>query len=832
MAHTYKINGVEYSYELIAEFLTKINYEKKYIGETRDDAINKLLKDDSDITYIKNNNGMRLGLGKWFSVQMTINDSKKTVSQWVALDIISHEGQSYTFGAVGVLGYMPVRDAVMVSIASLGLTADPEDAHDLYNTLKARESVKKDMKKAMIDNDVIALYKDGKTFIDVYFMYALQRGLWDIGMYEEDTYRTTPPAIDQRITLNIQNQYPSVPQLCFDKVLSIIDAYDLYNFIENSYLVVLSNRDFSNVSLSVFNDLNNKEVTFSIYNNRINSNLPISLERGEETTIWQIAVNSVAQIYYNAWGLRGDTFYKKYDENKYIDGGWILGNKLRLYEIIDDFTDDPDVDTYQIYVWDNFAVGTRLHAMTGVFIDPDAVKPTTQEESRNLATTYPDWWANKIGLLQNDVRYLPNEYTDISNLNTPPQAQAQDGNATPVLFTTMIDPFVATIGSEEPGGGSGGGPGGGNTPDPFPPINPPQPDKTETPDVILPTTNVLGSGVVTAYEMTSSQLKNVSDWLWAGSLVEAIPKLLDNPMDAIIGLKAMFCPTRSVATKFIVGGVNSNIDCNVLTHQYEELDCGTITVSEWFHNVLDYSPYTTLQLYLPFVGFVQLDTDTFMSANTKMNIKYYFDTLTGVCVANVYVNNDTINGLYASYEGNCGYDMPIVGGRVLSGITKIGLGLVGAIAGGAIAGGTAAVAGATGIQRAVNSGKTGLSQANDVISAMDSAEYATNSATARGATAGLIGAYGASKNQIIQNGTLSGNAGVFGVKKPFLLISRPTQADASLFNQFYGRTTNRTRVLGSMSGFVKVKSVHVEGINATPYEKTQIEELLMQGVKL
>ena len=139
MAHTYKINGVEYSYELIAEFLTKINYEKTYTANTRDDAINQLLKDDSNITYIKNNNGMRLGLGKWFSVQMTINDSKKTVSQWVALDIKSQEGQNYTFGPVGVFGYLPVRDAVMVSIASLGLTADPEDAHALYNTLKARE---------------------------------------------------------------------------------------------------------------------------------------------------------------------------------------------------------------------------------------------------------------------------------------------------------------------------------------------------------------------------------------------------------------------------------------------------------------------------------------------------------------------------------------------------------------------------------------------------------------------------------------------------------------------------------------------------------------------
>ena len=826
MAHTYKINGVEYSYELIADFLTHINYEKTYIGETRDDAINKLLKDDSNITYIKNNNGMRLGLGKWFSVQMTINDSKKTVSQWVALDIISHEGKNYTFGPVGVLGYMPVRDAVMVSIASLGLTADTEDAHALYNTLKARESVKKDMKKAMIDNDVIALYKDGKTFIDVYFMYALQRGLWDIGMYEEDTYRTTPPAIDQRITLNIQNQYPSVPQLCFDKVLSIIDAYNLYDFIENSYLVVLSNRDFSFVNLTVLNDLNNKEVTYASYNNRINSNMPITLERGEETTIWQIAVNSIATINYNGWGLRGDTFFKTYDENKVIDGGWILGNKLKFYANIEHFTDDPDVDTYQIYVWDNFAVGTRLHAMTGVFIDPDSVKPKTYEESRDLANTYPAWWANKDGLLQNDVRYLPNEYTDISNLNTP-----QDGNATPVLFTTMIDPFVATINNEEPGGGSGGGPGGGNTPDPFPPVNPPQPDKTETTDVILPSTNVLVSGIVTAYEMTSSQLKSVSDWLWSGSIVEAIPKLLDNPMDAIIGLKAMFCPTRSVATKFIVGGVNSNISCNVLTHQYEEFDCGTITISEWFHNVLDYSPYTTLQLYLPFVGFVQLDTDTFMSSNTKMNIKYYFDVLTGVCVANVYVNNDTMNGLYASYEGNCGYDMPLVGGRVLSGMTKLGLGVAGAVAGAGVGSIMAAKAGETAIKWA-GAGMTGAKQADAILQAFDQVESNQTQAAMRGATAGLAGGLGASKNQIIQSGTLSGNAGVFGIKKPYILISRPTQADASLFNKFYGRTANRTRVLGSMTGFVKVKSVHVEGINATPDEKSQIESLLMQGVKL
>ena len=143
----------------------------------------------------------------------------------------------------------------------------------------------------------------------------------------------------------------------------------------------------------------------------------------------------------------------------------------------------------------------------------------------------------------------------------------------------------------------------------------------------------------------------------------------------------------------------------------------------------------------------------------------------------------------------------------------------------------AAKAGETAIKWA-GAGMTGAKQADAILQAFDQVESNQTQAAMRGATAGLAGAYGASKNQIIQTGNLSGNAGVFGIKKPYLLISRPTQADASLFNQFYGRPANRTRRLGSMTGFVKVKSVHVEGINATPDEKSQIESLLMQGVKL
>lgn len=84
--------------------------------------------------------------------------------------------------------------------------------------------------------------------------------------------------------------------------------------------------------------------------------------------------------------------------------------------------------------------------------------------------------------------------------------------------------------------------------------------------------------------------------------------------------------------------------------------------------------------------------------------------------------------------------------------------------------------------------------------------------------------------QVQHSGSFSGNAGALGNKNPYLIIERPQTKVAETFPALAGYPTNVSGKLGSFSGQVNVKHVHVEGINATDTELKEIENLLHGGV--
>ena len=99
------------------------------------------------------------------------------------------------------------------------------------------------------------------------------------------------------------------------------------------------------------------------------------------------------------------------------------------------------------------------------------------------------------------------------------------------------------------------------------------------------------------------------------------------------------------------------------------------------------------------------------------------------------------------------------------------------------------------------------------------------------AVGGIIGGVaGAAKSNVGHSGGFSGNAGAMGIKNPYLIIRRPQVKTADTFPTLEGYPTNYSCKLGDCSGHVIVKSVHVEGMNATDSELSQIETLLKDGI--
>lgn len=102
----------------------------------------------------------------------------------------------------------------------------------------------------------------------------------------------------------------------------------------------------------------------------------------------------------------------------------------------------------------------------------------------------------------------------------------------------------------------------------------------------------------------------------------------------------------------------ANYDTQVLSDVVAEtpidIDCGTVTLNEVFENVIDYSPFTTLDIYLPFIGIQRLDID--VVRNKTIHLVYTFDVLSAKCLAKLMYNDEI---LY-QFAGSIADDIPYV----------------------------------------------------------------------------------------------------------------------------------------------------------------------------
>lgn len=74
-------------------------------------------------------------------------------------------------------------------------------------------------------------------------------------------------------------------------------------------------------------------------------------------------------------------------------------------------------------------------------------------------------------------------------------------------------------------------------------------------------------------------------------------------------------------------------------------------------NFLDFSPYTTAELYIPLCGSADIDYTFF--AGHKMEIIMFYDINTGACTASIYRKSDNGYLLYKSVNGQMGAQIPL-----------------------------------------------------------------------------------------------------------------------------------------------------------------------------
>lgn len=321
------------------------------------------------------------------------------------------------------------------------------------------------------------------------------------------------------------------------------------------------------------------------------------------------------------------------------------------------------------------------------------------------------------------------------------------------------------------------------------PTDPQNPDPTgtgNTPPVVVPTGSA--SALWSVYNPTQGQLNAFGAWLWSSNFIDQVLKLFNNPMQSIIGVHKIFAtPSISGPGNIVVGYLDSGVGANLVGAQYTTIDCGTINVREQFGNVFDYTD-TTIRLYLPFIGIVDLDTTDVMRGT--VHVVYHVDVITGACLAEVKISRDASGGTLYQFAGDAAVRYPISSGSYM----------------GVVAGIASAVGG---VASAVMTGGATLPMAAGAIAG------------------GISGAH----TQVQHSGNFSGNAGAMGAKKPYLIIERPQTYIADGFESYQGIGANNVRAISDMTGYFKMTDAHVDSVSgATESELEEIKTALERGV--
>lgn len=347
-------------------------------------------------------------------------------------------------------------------------------------------------------------------------------------------------------------------------------------------------------------------------------------------------------------------------------------------------------------------------------------------------------------------------------------------------------------------------------------------------------------GLITIFHPTKPQLQKLAEVIWGQGFFNFVQNLVENISDLFISLGMLpFTVThgRSVEVTwfdFIATGqtVGTGIFLDLAPNQWLEFDMGSIALNGSDNrifasdSVLDYSPYSRLGIYLPFIGYQELDIDE--CRGQVLFLKYRIDVLSGTTVAIISLGANTDDRAIYEFTGNCLTQLPLTSEdaqSLIGNAVNIGIAIASAGATEAVASAGDALA-----QSAFESGGGNLGVDYDRMQnaiAVNAAKVSNAQGSLVGATAnGVMGM----KPNFKKSGAVSASATLMAVKQPYLFLSTPRQSVPEHYQRYCGLPSNITDTLGSFSGYTVVEDIRLNGLVATSSEVEEIYQLLKSGV--
>lgn len=310
----------------------------------------------------------------------------------------------------------------------------------------------------------------------------------------------------------------------------------------------------------------------------------------------------------------------------------------------------------------------------------------------------------------------------------------------------------------------------------------------------LPQFSVCDTGMIGLYNTTPSQMYQLSNKLWSQNFFDNIIKNFASPMENIISLHAVPFTVYGGTTQNIhIGNYDTEIPSNLLASSYFDIDCGTINITGAYKTFADYSPFTHISCYLPYIGVVDIPPDDCQDG--AINVRYHIDVFSGSCV--VFISA-LIRGQWTvvqQHQGDIITQYPITGADY----TSYFMGRINAVVKAASAGAMFASVPTAGISAGIDAMQTALT----------------------------------AKPTYQRTGSMSSAAGLMGVQTPYLIFTKPNYIQAGNFREIKGYTSNLQCTIGEQSGFINasVENEKLEGFGtATDREKEMIKNTLAAGI--
>ena len=323
------------------------------------------------------------------------------------------------------------------------------------------------------------------------------------------------------------------------------------------------------------------------------------------------------------------------------------------------------------------------------------------------------------------------------------------------------------------------------------------------------------------------RLSSFINAIMSTSFIGNISELFSNPVDNVISIKQYpFNVFRFMYGNNATPTIYNNLWINISSVSVENVHAldtlpplkyvGGGYIPRYYNSFLDFAPYTNIELFLPFYGFITLDTNLVMGK--WVEVYYAIDYENGTCDAFIETAASDVSTsprtLIQMVNFKIAIDIPICGGGMRQIASAYLTGMSNAASLRSLLGGVVADAAAfsTGLQNVVG----GLG--------------------ARGANKGafFLGAMGGDKTEVPPKGNVS--EGFNKYYMPWNVYAIVTRADVFYptgYNHLYGRPCAITSGIGNYIGYIEVGQVHLESqffASALDEEKEEIERLLKAGV--